>query len=202
MNGREWERYARGSLLGHLPKGFAARRRLVVKVSDDALLSGVLCEPSGFSADRYYVNVFVQPLYVPSGHLVLDFGQRVGGGSRSWTKADLDDSTLAQAILGTATGVFSRLCEPAKLATAAEADLQNVHHAEVAGRSWFVAGDLSRAIKALTVGAETHDDREWALAIGQRCEAFADLAQTDPAQATAELQRTIKETKAALGLGS
>jgi len=47
------------------------------------VLKGVVLDRS-ISPSDYYAHVFLQPLYVPSEHVVLSLGWRLGGGVRSW----------------------------------------------------------------------------------------------------------------------
>lgn len=52
---------------------------MVVRLPIGSVLSDVLFEASAFSKVPFYINFFVQPLYVPSEHLMLSFGERVLG---------------------------------------------------------------------------------------------------------------------------
>ena len=60
-------------------KDYRLKNRLLVRVPIGHILCGILFEPSAFSKEPFYINAFVQPLYVPSDHLVLTFGIRVPG---------------------------------------------------------------------------------------------------------------------------
>ena len=51
-------------------------------------LRGVLLNRSG-DHRAFYVTVFLQPLFVPADHIVLNLGWRLGGGSHTWN-ADAD----------------------------------------------------------------------------------------------------------------
>jgi hypothetical protein len=53
--------------------------RLLVRIPLGSILSGVLFDSSAFSKEMFYIDLFVQPLYVPSDHLVLNFGLRAPG---------------------------------------------------------------------------------------------------------------------------
>jgi hypothetical protein len=199
MRGREFERYARHSLLPRLPAGFTARRSLVFKVTAGNVLHGITTDSSAFTTD-FYVWVFVQPLYVPSEYIVLNFGDRVGGGARRWSRDEMQGGSLTEAVVSAAPALFTRIGEPAGLARAAEQTERNSRHAEVAGRSWFAVGDNARAVRALRVAAGTTDPRDWAQELGRRCAAFADLIERDPSAAEEEHHRVISSTRAALRL--
>ena len=43
----------------------------------EPLLHGILFDSSGFSKTAFYINVFVMPLFVPSQHLTLSYGNRL-----------------------------------------------------------------------------------------------------------------------------
>src|SRR5262245_24785188 len=76
------DKKAAGKLWGLLEQKFPDYRlknRLVVRVPLGNILCGVLFESSAFSKGAFCVDIFVQPLYVPSEHLVLTFGMRVPG---------------------------------------------------------------------------------------------------------------------------
>ncbi len=58
---------------------YRLKNRLLVRLPVGSILGGVLFEPSAFAKEPFYINIFVQPLYIPSEHLVLSFGERVLG---------------------------------------------------------------------------------------------------------------------------
>jgi hypothetical protein len=194
MRGRDFERYAKSSLLPRLPAGFVARGSLVFKVSPDNILHGVKTNASSYTKD-FYVEIFVQPLYVPSDSINFNFGKRVGSGSTTWSA----DDALADAIAREAPELFRRIGEPRSLALDAENNMRNTHLAEAAGRSWFACGDNHRAVRALRIAAgPTDDSRDWVLELQRRCSAFADLIERDPIAAAAEQERVVEATRSAL----
>lgn len=123
------------------------------KVTADNILHGVSTDSSAFSKD-FFVWVFVQPLFVPHDNIAFDFGERVGGGSRLWSTAEMQDGSLTNAISAAAPKLFSSIGEPRSLARKGEQVMINSHFAEAAGRSWFAAGDNARAIGALRIAAQ------------------------------------------------
>lgn len=83
MRQREFENLARVYLMDALP-GFQVWKGLILKTPVRHLLRGFCYEPSSFSRERFYVDVFVQPLFVPCDHIVLSTGGRMGPGY-DWT---------------------------------------------------------------------------------------------------------------------
>ena len=87
------------------------------------LLSGLCFEPSGFDAAAMYVNVFVQPLFVPCDHVVLSYGHRLKGeaGQSGWTITSSNESAVMADILAAmqSDGIsfMERIKSPAELAT-------------------------------------------------------------------------------------
>lgn len=71
------EKLAREHLLSDLP-GFAVTRGIIHKTPVGGLLRGFWFDSSAFDKYLAYLYVFVQPLYVPSNCLFLNFGRRLG----------------------------------------------------------------------------------------------------------------------------
>ena len=84
MRAKVAEKLSREQLIPRLAGDFVARGTLVYHRDLEWLLRGFNYERSGHPGGRdVYVWVFVQPLYSPSPHVVLDVGHRLGGGH--WT---------------------------------------------------------------------------------------------------------------------
>jgi hypothetical protein len=66
---------------------FKVKGRLMLLAPLGDTLRAFHFEPSGFSLADFYINVFFQPLYVPSEHAHFTFGHRLGPG---WTITNLD----------------------------------------------------------------------------------------------------------------
>lgn len=58
---------------------YRLRQNLVIRVPIQNILCGILVESSDFSKDVFNVSAFVQPLYIPADHIVLNFGVRLPG---------------------------------------------------------------------------------------------------------------------------
>lgn len=102
MKGRTVEKLAKKYLLQHLP-GYAVRRSLLFFEPLDWILRGYCFDSSSFSADRFVVHAFCQPLYVPVEYLVLSFGDRLGaagGGPERWfhLKGNDELSTMTEVV--------------------------------------------------------------------------------------------------------
>jgi hypothetical protein len=58
---------------------YGRKDHLLVRIPIRSLLYGILFDSSAFSKEAFYINIFVQPLYIPKEYLVLTFGIRVPG---------------------------------------------------------------------------------------------------------------------------
>src|SRR5690348_10025170 len=90
MKGREFEGLYRRYLLADLP-GFTYKGSLLFARPVVHLLRGFSFDTSGFSADAFDVEVFVQPLYVPTDCITYTFGRRLHGRQGMGWKLDRQD---------------------------------------------------------------------------------------------------------------
>lgn len=58
-------------------KGFKLQKDILFKEPLDDMLIGFCFEKSGFDKDIFYVNAFVQPLYIENENIILTFGWRI-----------------------------------------------------------------------------------------------------------------------------
>jgi hypothetical protein len=79
MKTSQFERLSRKYLLPHLP-GFCAKGRLMFIDPPLWVLRAFAFDPSAFGKNFFYLEVFVQPLYIPRSHLVYSFGRRLSHG--------------------------------------------------------------------------------------------------------------------------
>ena len=77
MTGREFQKLARKYLIAQLP-GFVVKGRLLLASPIQYLLRGYSCEPSAFDRAKFCVQVFVQPLFVPTDNIAFVIGDRLG----------------------------------------------------------------------------------------------------------------------------
>ena len=102
------ERLSRRYLLPVLP-GFVAKRHLIVASPVGWLLRGFLYEESGHTGRDFYMRVFVQPLYIPVGYVILSYGERLGRpGSRIWSFDDGAEADVMADLRATWSGKGSR----------------------------------------------------------------------------------------------
>ena len=76
--------------LSHKLPGFVERHQLLFIAPPGDLLRGIYLDRS-INPRRFYIQVFIQPMFVPAENLVFTFDWRLGGGSHTW---DLDSSSL------------------------------------------------------------------------------------------------------------
>lgn len=81
MKKKEFE--AIGKRLLHELPGFVVKGELLVIRPIGKILRGV-CFNRSINPRSFYVEIFVQPLFVPSQYIVLNFGKRLGGSCHSW----------------------------------------------------------------------------------------------------------------------
>src|SRR5690349_19128975 len=75
MKGPTWERLTRKYILPDLPD-WAVKGRLMFRVPIGAMLQATLLDGS-IDPNGGYLHVFVQPLFVPSDTIVIDYGMRL-----------------------------------------------------------------------------------------------------------------------------
>lgn len=68
-------------ILPDLP-GFIVKKRLLYLKPIRPILRAVYFDASGYSKDWFYINEFVQPLYVPNSHFAFNFGNRIRDSQR------------------------------------------------------------------------------------------------------------------------
>jgi hypothetical protein len=94
--------------------GFGAKGALLVNRKIGSLLKGIFVDSSR-DPKRFYVQVFVQPLYVPANTLVFNLGWRLGG--RAWVKdAQSVSDDIAAAVRVEALPFLSAIETPLDLA--------------------------------------------------------------------------------------
>jgi hypothetical protein len=159
MKSREMQKLAKQYLLPHL-KHYAAHGHLLIRLPADFFLCGYCFEGSSFAHDRFTVCAFVQPLYVPSDHIVLSYGKRLGniiGKPEKWWEIDLRSSSIvmddllgfmqsqAEPILQSFDGAKSFIAHLDKLHT----NEKDPWRQESIAYAHILTGDLLQARKAL-----------------------------------------------------
>lgn len=118
MTNKEFENIGK-ELAVHFP-GFVARGQLLFTRPVGAILRAIFFDRS-IDKRAFYVQVFAQPLFVPSKHVWFNVGWRLGGGSHTW---DADHPTAIEELRKTlkldALPFLSKINSPAQLALAGE----------------------------------------------------------------------------------
>ena len=114
------KRLSQRYLLPHLA-GVGIQRNLLYCEGIRCLLRGCVVESSSFDSNRFTVEAFVQPLYVPQESVVLTFGKRLGGGSgRRWSFDPSAETAIMadvlRAIQAEAVPLWQRFQTPKDLA--------------------------------------------------------------------------------------
>jgi hypothetical protein len=214
VTGKVWERLVGKYLLGSLP-GYAVKKRVVFAVPIGDLLRGFAWDPSGWDARSGYIEAFVQPLYVPVGHIVLSHGERLGGGTRTWEIDPADPApgmaAVREAVLAEGIPFLDALPDAAALAR----EVRNVRRqdrrtardpnlAENLAYSLVVAGDVPAALAELDrIAGEARafpPEPRWPHEVAGRCALVRRLAAEDPGAALRQLGEWRRRTLADLRL--
>jgi hypothetical protein len=75
--------------------GFEVQGHLLYAIPCGSVLCGFCFESSAWSKTAVHITAFAQPLYVPSDHVVLTYGKRLGARSHRW---ELDGRTSASTL--------------------------------------------------------------------------------------------------------
>lgn len=201
MKSRDFERIAKQLL--PLLSGFAINGNLLFIAPIRHLLKGVFFNPS---ADKhsFYVQVFVQPMYVPSEQIVFNFGFRLGGNAYAWdgTAPSLAHD-LMQAIIKQAVPFLDPIHTPGEMLAAAKRIplLGDPMVREAIAYAWARIGDAENGIPALNELIPMLVGRyEWQKRLQARAELLKSMLLTDPGQAQRQLDIWEIETVRNLGL--
>jgi hypothetical protein len=214
MNAATWKRLAT-RYMPELLDTFKLKGRLLYRRTVGDLLQGVLAEGSSFSSQPFVVEVFTQPLYVPSTYLILTWGGRLGtfsGGPERWWHLTAEDEAYimdeVHSLLMTEglpfldrTNTPSRLVSyldernlPARTASAAE------HKAY----SLVLDGDVDGAVRAfaqLRTLAPPNPQLPYRKEVLERASVVLSALKTDPSQASNMLRAWAQESADRLGVG-
>lgn len=156
--------------------------RLLAATPRGRILRGIYMEDSSDSA-RVYVWAFVQPLYAPSSTVVLNFGKRVGGPSKTWSTSDAD--ALAVVVRDEGVPFFSPMSSPKALTSWDFLDGRADPYARQAKAYSLVAsGRFSDGAQALhDLAGALPAGTAWMIEMQERAEHLARLAETNPPEA-------------------
>jgi hypothetical protein len=213
MKKKEFEAIGK-RLLPYLP-GFAVKGTLLFMRPIGHTLRAVFFDRS-IDPRKFYVRIFIQPLFVPSQHLYFNIGWRLGGGSHTWS-ADASNliAELGAGLKREALPFLSRIHSPQDVAEAAgsihpiqgpaaqqtvsyvgrdEATQQAIAYALARG------GDLQRGSEALDHLIELCGDLAWQREMAARAQTLKSQLVSDPAAAQKQLDTWELDTAKTLGL--
>lgn len=175
-------------------------RKLLIVSPVGRILRGFCIEDSS-DTRRVYVWAFVQPLFVPSATVVLSLGRRLGGGSRTWSSAEVE--AAASALRAEGDAFFGAIASPQALASwDLLGDRRDEHAREVRGFALVAAEryvDGARSLRAFARGLPAAGPA-WMSEMGARAEVLAHAAETDGDAAQARLRAWEASTRAAIGV--
>ena len=215
MKSSEIKRLSIKYLLPHLPE-FRVKGSLLYVEPVEQLLRGFGFESSGFDRTAIYVWMFVQPLYVRAPDIVLTFGERLGGGAKTWHPVAGQEEEVMGDILREirrkGLPFLDQIRTPADLARVASAKAQkapdNTHVLEVEAYSLVLAGRYRDArtvlerIEQLARSLLTANPRAlWIEEVGTRARLLRETLARSPDEAIALLDQWRLEMLTKLGLG-
>lgn len=208
MNARGFQRLSREYLLPRLP-GFRAKGGLLFAEPLEELLRGFYFEPSGFDRCMFYASVFVQPLYVPSTHIVLHYGARLGPG---WNLAEGSEHQVMSSLLSwiNREGLpFLQKTETPRDFVAwlmqSKFNPRDAYPVEALAYSLILMGEYDRAFQAFDdldrIIAQSAPGLQWLSEIAQRSRPIRKALAKDPHHAVALLNDWKQNTVRNLRLG-
>jgi len=191
-------------LLADLP-GFAAKGQMLFMRPIGHTLRGIFFDRS-VNPRGFYVQIFIQPLFVPAEHVAFNVGWRLGGSSHIWN-ADAPGliSELDAALKREALPFLSGVQSPQDVARAA-ASLQksgDPYVQQAIAYAFARDGDAQQAATALTQLVRTLDLKEqypWQREMQRRAEVLKAELQDNPLVARQRLESWEVETTKRLGL--
>jgi hypothetical protein len=192
------------SLLPEL-RGFAAKGQMLIMRPLGHTLRGVFLDRST-NPRGFYVQVFIQPLFVPADHIGFNVGWRLGGGSRLWNADEPGlRSELCTAVTEQALPFLKSIQAPIDTARAAASlrKTKDPYVQQAIAYSFARGGDVEQAILGLSqlVGMlNMKENYLWQQEIARRAEALAAELLDNPSAALGRLEATEAETAKKLGL--
>jgi hypothetical protein len=158
MTKEEVEKFLKNEVLPSL-SGFRVSGRLCYRPPATNLLRGLFLDQTS-SEFELHLNVFVQPLYVPSPCLYFNFGERVGDPARHNMRWNLSPNlrgksaqTLVEVIKGWNENFLVKIETPHDLALYLEPSLRtrpdDLHLLEALAYSRILSGDAANAVHDL-----------------------------------------------------
>lgn len=191
-------------LLADLP-GFTVKGRMLFMLPIGHTLRGIFFDRS-VNPRGFYVQVFIQPLFVPAEHVSFNVGWRLGGSSHIWN-ADAPGliSELDAALKREAVPFLSGVQSPQDVARAA-ASLQksgDPYVQQAIAYAFARGGDVQQAATALTQLVRALDLKEqypWQREMQRRAEVLKAELRDNPSVARQRLESWEVETTKQIGL--
>ena len=177
--------------------------RLLAATPRGRVLRGVYLEDSSDPA-RFYVWVFVQPLYVPASTIAFDLGKRLGGASRTWGANDPE--SVATIIREEGVPFLTSVSSPEALVGWSFLEGRSDPYAlEAKAYSLVASGRFVEGVRALrhlarllSGGLSGGAPTPWMVEMQERAEQLADFAERDPSRARDALTKWEAQTATAL----
>jgi hypothetical protein len=200
MTKKEFEKIGK-AVLPELP-GFAVKGQLLFAQPVGHTLRGFFFARS-IGSREFYVQVFVQPLFVPAKHIGFNFGWRLGGGSHFW-HADAAGliNELNMGIKREALPFLSLIKSPLDVAEAGAALQRSADPIvqQAIAYSFARGGEVGQACKTLDQFVRLVRPTGFWLEEIDRAEALKTQLLTKPASAQGQLEIWENESAANLGL--
>lgn len=168
-----------------------------------------LTRDSSASSQDFAFWAFAQPLYVPTDHLVFDYGtrlRRVGGTNETWWSptASGRPGELVASIQDQALPYLATVRTPSDLlryANARATGLTDPNVLEVITYSAILTGDAAGAARALEAATNLRPHAGWQETVIGRLLGLGRTWAENPSAGMAQLQAWRDQTATALGLG-
>lgn len=195
MKQREFERIG-NMLLPFLP-GFRARGGLLLQAPLDHTVRGI-CFDESIDPRKFYTQILLQPLYVPSEDLIFNLGWRLGGASHRW-EADAPDlvERLGNRLRQEALPFFKSASTPHDVARAVEAlgKDRDPYARQAIAYSYARSGDSKNATRALDALLSLLDEKTpWQRTMADRARSVRSLIASDPSKLVAQMDDWARET--------
>jgi hypothetical protein len=185
--------------------GFAVKDRLLFIQPVLHTLRAIFFDRS-IDARGFYVQIFVQPLFIPAKHIGFNVGWRLGGGSHLWNaNAPSLVTDLSAELKREALPFLSRIKSPRDVAEAAIAlhKSNDPYVQQVVAYSLARSGDIGKAtteLDRLISMLNVNEPYPWQRELIERAEALKRKLLANPANALCELETWEVETAKNLGL--
>jgi len=195
-------------LLPHLP-GYYISGRMLLAGPLEHLLRGFFFDASGFDASWFYLQVFVQPLYVPSDHISFNFGQRIAGWKINKSNEDEVMSQVLLRVREEGLPLLERIQVPLDLAqyVAEQKNIDDPYVQEARAYSLIIAGEHSQGLEGMEQLLKTlarHIEREpgvyWLQDLHKRNYTFYNLLSHNSEAAIKQLEEWRAYTLRSLNL--